>query len=115
MRKLFAQKVLFISALLTFVSVISGAFVEAQLYPTAPSFRFPVENYETSICFDWEGVRGSGLHVGQDVQCDSVGKQQVHATANGIVKFARPWGSVCLPEGNWGDVIVIEHTLPIWE
>ncbi|MCP2606362.1 choice-of-anchor D domain-containing protein, partial [Candidatus Aminicenantes bacterium AC-708-I09] len=77
-------------------------------YPTAPSFRFPVENYKTSICFNWGGWKDTSRHVGEDVRCNSIG-EVVRAVGNGIVKFASPWKSVC--DGNWGDVIVIEHTL----
>jgi PKD repeat protein len=77
----------------------------------ADSFSFPVDNYASTLCFDWGRYRGESQHVAQDVQCHNPGAQ-VRAAANGQVMLAEPHGSVCREDYNWGTIVVIEHTLP---
>lgn len=79
----------------------------------ADSFVYPVDNYQSTLCFDWGEYRGGSRHVAQDVQCSNPGAQ-VRSSANGEVMLAEPHGCVCSGDpcyGNWGTIVVIEHTL----
>ncbi len=82
----------------------------APIGEALPTLRFPVDDY-FPINFGWGLKRGSGLHVAEDISGYKAGTP-VYAMADGKIMLAEVHGGVCKANGgNWGPLVVIEHTL----
>lgn len=100
-----------ICTLLLNILLMFGLINPAFASPVATSFQLPLANYPADdACLKWGGYNSdySGRHLADDA-CASAGTD-VLAVANGVVKFAGQY-KTCTDHGNWGYLIIIEHSL----
>jgi hypothetical protein len=91
------------------IVVISIAGINTvQAYQTADSFRNPLDNYAVTGYRFGQLESDGTYHSGEDIMASP--KTPVYAIANGIVKVSAKDQSST--SGGYGQVIVIEHTLP---
>lgn len=83
--------------------LVSSLRLEAQDYPVADSFQYPLDNYIPGSYLG-RSFANPRNHLGEDVKGDP--STPVRAIANGrLIRSARN-------SQGYGQVVVIEHTLP---